>query len=232
MTVRKGLRKLALASIIFIFLMDLWLKNIPAPNEFFYICGNFFYGLSTAYIASFVFYFIDVHYKRQREKELLYGYIGHYFKLIIEDGKSIFTDMANSIGYPVKFESITPKDVITICSKINPKANSTIKLWNNDSYVNWIEYLEYKRKRMIDFLSKIQLQLTEPEFIKIIIEISDSDIFAGLNIMLSLNKHNQLENTSFGNGLEDGFIQYMELIKTSERYYKKEFSKYINESQQ
>ena len=50
--------------------------------------------------------------------------------------------------------------------------------------------------------------------------------------MLSLNKHDQLENTSFGNGLEDGFIQYMELFKTSERYYKKEFSKYINESQQ
>ena len=49
--------------------------------------------------------------------------------------------------------------------------------------------------------------------------------------MLILNKQDQLDNTSFGDGLENGFIQYMELIKTSEQYYMKEFSNYIEKVQ-
>lgn len=228
LTVRRDLGLLALISAGFIFLMDLLLKKIPAPNEFFYVCGNFFYGLSAAYIASFVFYFVDIHYKRQREKELLYGYIGHLFKIIINDGKDIYKDMFNSIDTPFDLTSATKDDVLNVCTQINPLSNSTIKCWHGDSYLNWIEYLEYKKRRMLEFMSKIQaqIQFADIEFVEIITRYADCEIFSGLDIMLRLSKEKRWGNQNFLNGLETGFISYLELLKTSELYYQKEFADY------
>ncbi len=44
--------------------------------------------------------------------------------------------------------------------------------------------------------------------------------------MLRLSKEKRWGNQNFLNGLETSFISYMELLKTSELYYQKEFADY------
>ena len=44
--------------------------------------------------------------------------------------------------------------------------------------------------------------------------------------MLRLSKEKKWGNQNFLNGLETGFISYMELLKKSELYYQKEFTDY------
>ena len=106
-TLRKDLSIILAIAILFIFVMDMWLKNIPAPNSFFVAIGNFWYALSIAYVSSFVFYFFVVHYNRQKEKSLLYGYIGGLFNMIINDGKSIFADMVKKAGLNIDPKKMT-----------------------------------------------------------------------------------------------------------------------------
>ena len=81
---------------------------------------------------------------------------------------------------------------------------------------------------MLEFMSKIQaqIQFADIEFVEIITRYADCEIFSGLDIMLRLSKEKRWGNQNFLNGLETGFISYMELLKTSELYYQKEFADY------
>jgi len=227
-TIRKDLSLLALGAVLFIFMMDLILLDIPAPNRFFYVCGRFFYGVSMAYVASFVFYFLDVHCRRQMEKQKIYNFIGAQFKIIISDGKSMFKDLSLKAGKNVAFEDISDDDIIDICSKIDPLSESTILQWGGNAYLNWIEYLEYMKRRLDEYLMKIQplLQYAEVDFVRLLVRYSDSGLFSGLNIISRLNKEGRMGNKNFRNGYEQLFISYIHLLKESEQYYQKEFVRY------
>ena len=181
-----------------------------------------------AYVASFVFYFLDVHCRRQMEKQKIYNFIGAQFKIIISDGKSMFKDLSLKAGKNVEFEDMSDDDIIDICSKIDPLSESTILQWRGNAYLNWIEYLEYMKRRLDEYLMKIQplLQYAEVDFVRLLVRYSDSRLFSGLNIISRLNKEGRMGNKNFMNGYEQLFISYIHLLKESEQYYQKEFVRY------
>ena len=185
-TLRKDLSIILAVAILFIFVMDMWLKNIPAPNGFFVAMGNFWYALSIAYVSSFVFYFFVVHYSRQKEKSLLYGYIGGLFNMIINDGKNIFADMVKKAGLNTDPEKMTKDQIEIMCSSTNPLAPSTIMDFNGTHYINWLEYLDYYRKRKEECLNKIlmQMQYLDVEFVKILNQFILPHLFSSLDLHL------------------------------------------------
>lgn len=229
LTIRKDLSCFALISFIIFFSINIYLKKESIQSDFVITFLDFLQGLSTAYIASFIFYLVDIHYKRQKEKQILYKYIGKLFKQIIDDGKSIYTDMASHIGKSISFDLMTKDDIIEMCSLTDPLSKSKVKYWNENTELNWLEYLEYKKERLQEFSSKIQMQihLTDIEFIEIITKYNDLSLFSCLDWMLKIYRKNKLRNNSFLYGMEINFIKHAELIKLSELYYKKEFAYYI-----
>lgn len=231
-TLRKDLSIILAFAILFIFAMDMWFKNIPAPNSFFVAMGNFWYALSIAYVSSFVFYFFVVHYSRQKEKSLLYGYIGGLFNIIINDGKSIFADMVKKTGQNLDPEKMTENQIEKMCSSTNPLDPSTVMYFNGEQYINWLEYLEYCRKRKENYLSKIlmQIQYLDVEFVEILNQFIEPNIFIALDLQLTIYRHGRFGNKDFSHGQEKSFIEYYALLKLSEDYYNKEFKPYMTET--
>ena len=67
-TIRIEMIILGLVATLIIFIMDMWLNDLPAINNFFYAFGRFVYTLSAAYVASLIFYLTTVHIPRENEK--------------------------------------------------------------------------------------------------------------------------------------------------------------------
>lgn len=67
-TLNRTLNMLTLVSVIFVFCLDMWLFDIPAPCQFFVACGKFFYGVGLSFIAAYIFYLITVHYPEVKKQ--------------------------------------------------------------------------------------------------------------------------------------------------------------------
>jgi|WetSurMetagenome_2_1015567.scaffolds.fasta_scaffold05563_3 hypothetical protein len=228
-TLRSCLLWLLVIAVSSIFIIDLWLKSIPAPNSFFFVCGIFVHDLSISYISSLIFYFIVVHYNRQKEKTILYKHIGHLFYLIIDDGKSIFSDMLKKKKSDFDLNDLTEELIKNMCSNTNPYDNSPILAWTGNTYLNWLLYLEEKRMRMEKFRNSILVQMPylEAEFVGILNQFSDCEFFDGIDFMVKIYREGKLANKDFNNGIEDSFINYYKLLVKSIDYYNKEFKNYI-----
>lgn len=211
--------------------MDLWLRTIPAPSIFFEVCGKFFYTLSYAYLGSFLFYFINVHCERQREKIKLYQHIGYHFHSLIFDGEKIFCDMASKRGLNIKFENITKEDVKTICFYTYPLSESTIMRMDKEAFLNWIEYWEYMSARIHHSLELIQIQMKylDVDCIELITRFTDSQIFKSIDLLVYFYRNGLLNDMNSVQGLEISFVSFMELLKDAELYYNKEFRYYLEE---
>ena len=79
--------------ILFLLVMELWLRNIPAPYPVFVRIGDLFITLGVSYIASLIFYFVQVHMPKIKEKEHLYPSIAMMFNAILNAEKDILTKL-------------------------------------------------------------------------------------------------------------------------------------------
>ena len=227
-TLRKDLSIILAVAILFIFAMDMWLKNIPAPNSFFVAMGNFWYALSIAYVSSFVFYFFVVHYSRQKEKLILYKHIGESFYIVIKDCKTIFDEMLFKSGLNIDSENMTEDEICKMCSKIRPLSATNV-INRDGSSMNWLEYFNFYKKNIDKRIDIILLQMPylDVEFVGIINQFKPSSFFETMEgLRIAYNTLGAI-NKNFGNGAEQSFILFYRLFKTSFHYYNKEFKRYL-----
>ncbi len=101
-TLPKSLFWIFIICIIFIFLYKLRLVDIKEIFNNASRVGNIFYDLSLAYSASFIFYFITIHIKEQRDKTKINTFVGNKIKQIIDNTKEFVNRSANHIKYTQK----------------------------------------------------------------------------------------------------------------------------------
>ena len=82
-----------IADAAFLLIMELVLKKIPAPYAIFVRIGDLFVALGVSFFASFVFYFVQVHMHKIKEKEHVYPSIAMMFNAIISAEKDILTQL-------------------------------------------------------------------------------------------------------------------------------------------
>jgi hypothetical protein len=71
-----------LIAILSVAIMDVWLKNIPAPTKIVYSIGVLYYTVCLAYVASFVFYIVTIFLPWQRKRLSVYRYLNNKILLI------------------------------------------------------------------------------------------------------------------------------------------------------
>ncbi len=74
-TLRKDITIIFILCIATITSIDFWLKNIPELFNGGGKIGDIIYKLCLSYISAFIFYFLVVHIKTQRDKANLYKYV-------------------------------------------------------------------------------------------------------------------------------------------------------------
>ncbi|OGU57029.1 MAG: hypothetical protein A2V66_05555 [Ignavibacteria bacterium RBG_13_36_8] len=134
-------------SIIFIISIEFYLNNI---NEIFYgghILGEVVVNLSLAFIVTYIFYFIVVHIKIQKDKEIIHKHVHIKIGIIISDTKIIIKEMAKISHYQLTSEYPNKNELFEICSNIKLDSNGPMVIGKNNIKANWAQYLDFMKRR-------------------------------------------------------------------------------------
>ncbi|MFA7116600.1 MAG: hypothetical protein WC140_05140 [Bacteroidales bacterium] len=220
-TLRLDLVMIFIVAILSIFIIDFWLIDIP---ELF--CGGakilqILFRLCFAYVSAFVFYFLVVHLKNQKDKENLYSYISIKTIMIISQTKALSKEIAKTAGVTLKGNYPDKIELNYICKSINPNSNAPLLLGNSDKNANWIQYFDYCKRQNNKVIDKIlsKMQFVDSELVNQLAKIEDCISF---NVSMSPRHIGNKDLISFESLLE----KYFELVKDLEKYYNKKLKDY------
>jgi len=170
------LNVLLLLSIISVVIIEFYLNNI---NEIFrggHILGEIVVNLSLAFIASYIFYFVVVHIKTQKDKTIIHKHVHIKIGIIISDAKILIKEMAKASNYQLISDYPNEKELFEICSKIKLDSNGPMVIGKNNIQANWAQYLDYMKRRTEKHIQEIFLfmQYLDADFVSSLYSIQDN----------------------------------------------------------
>ena len=123
--------------LLFLLIMEVCLRKIPAPFPIFVKIGDLCVTLGISFIASFIFYIVQVHLPRIKEKEDLFPYIASMFYSILTTEKEILTKLLG-----LKIEELSEESITEKASGLDLYTEAPLYIGGLDSnkMANWIEY--------------------------------------------------------------------------------------------
>jgi len=180
-------------------------------------------GLCLSYISAFIFYFLVVHLKQQRDKDNIYQYIARRTYIIVSDTKSLISSFKKESRIGLKSEYPTEEELEEVCKKINPNSNAPLLIGGLDHYASWIQYLNYHKDRAENAIKKIYvgMQYLDSNYIKLLMGIEDCVHFKVIDVASKMPMRN-VDLTAFARQL----YKYFELVRKLELYANKNFKAY------
>jgi len=212
------------AIILRLFLLDI--KEImPYGAEL----GNILLSLSTGYIISYIFYFLVVFIKKERDNKNVSGYLIKYLSYLCIEAYRVFNGLKiNSQSKSLKFPP-SEDDLKTLFKKLHP-VNSNCSKSNGGRY-NWYEYLKFVLcETSNEYINEIWKLLPhiDTELIKILNSLKESYMFRaawGISREIiptdtsKINVHND-------NSIPKRLAEYFEIINTLEKHLMENFKEY------
>lgn len=225
-SIRKDLGFLFVGALAVICVIDFWLIDLPDIFKGGFKLGQIVYKLCMSYISAFIFYFLVVHIKQQKDKQNLYTYIDKKVAVILSDAKSLIDEMSKKSGLPFSNRYPSSDELQRISNLIDPHSEAPLFLgYNTNRYANWIQYFANSSIRSKEAIQKIfqKMPFLETELINILANIEDSTHFwIWEKIIPTMNSH----NLQFANTGQEIFSKYFELIQQLEVYSDIKLSKY------
>lgn len=225
LSLRKDIGWLLCADVVFLLFMELVLRKIPAPYPIFVRIGDLFVTLAVSFLASFIFYFVQVHMHEIKEKEKVYPSIAQMFRFIINAEWDLLT---NLLG--IKMGEMSEDKIREKVQEINlyTEAPLVIGRQDGDHKANWIEYCIY-HMRTIDRNWDIMMNMSaylDSECMNLLLRIQNSDTFL-INVrrlfpMCNGNPHRITYK------VPTTFIKFWHFIEEQEAYYDRVFNPYFN----
>lgn len=215
--VRIELKTLLLISIVGYFLI-VWLNIFPEIFTGANKVGDFFSKLCIAYTTSFIFYFVVVHIKAERDKENVGEYVAIKLSDIITVGHLYFEPFLNG----KRFEDLKPSDLTrSILDKV--KRNEAGKGYTtlDGTPYTWLQIYEYHKKSTFEALDIIFRRYShlDSKLIKLLSRIEDSMMYFQWQML-----YNFPYDESFGM-FQFQLQTYLLVIKELEEYTKKNYGK-------
>lgn len=215
-TLRKDITLLFFICIITIICIDFWLIEVI---EFFncgYKIGLIVEKLCLSYISAFIFYFLVVHIKTQKEKANIHNYIRAKVYTVINCCVLSLKELSKASNVSLSEKYPTEEELNLIFKSINPNSKAPLMLSNKQGdFANWIEYFEYYRQRSKSATEKIFLKMPflDTKLVNLLAKIDDCTHFysikTGVNIRFS--------NTDLASW-QSSFLDYIKLIIELEIY--------------
>jgi hypothetical protein len=221
LTTRTDLKILLSIAICTYFIIELLLKRY---NELFdggYEIGQFFSNLSISYISAFIFYFIVVHIKSQKDKENVNEWVGHKVYSIITSAHLFIQPLQQLENKKARYEELKESDLSKLLRSVvrtAPQAPYII----NDNRASWLEWYEYLKKSTEKSIKEIFVRYLhlDTELIKLLSRIENSLFFYQWDLLYSLE-----HDVTFGI-YEFQIKTYMKLIKELEEYADNNFKEF------
>ncbi len=222
-TLRKDITILFFICIATIICIDFWLKDIEELFIGGAKIGDIIYKLFMSYISAFIFYFLVIHIKAQKDKINLYTYVAKKVYMVIGSSWGLIQEISKAANVSIENKYPSQTELESICKAINPNSNAPLLLGNPYTYATWIQYLNFQKQRSNEATAKIFLKMPflDTQLVKLLANIEDCTYFMGL-------KH--LENTPIRNTdltfQQNSLSKYLDLIKDLEKYADKKLKDY------
>lgn len=224
-TLRKDITILFFISLTTIICIDFWLINITEKFTYGAKIGVIVEKLSLSYISAFIFYFLVVHIKTQKDKANIYTYVNIKVSIIIGSCIGLINELSKATNIDLKEKYPNMKELNLMFLNINPNKNAPLILnASSNIYANWIQYFDYSKKRSSDATEKIFLKMPflDTKLVNLLAKIDDCSHFM---IIKGVVNTMPIRNTDL-TFLENTFADYIELIKILEKYTENKMKNY------
>lgn len=220
-TVRRDIVVLLIVDCTFLLVMELFLKKIPAPFPIFVKIGNLAVTLAVSFLASFIFYFVQVHMPEMRGKKNLNPVISELLRRIIYIQKGLLTEFVGVKPY----ENLTNENIIngTNNRDVNLQ-NAPLHLVGLNRNANWIEY-GASRVEEIDKNWEMIMRYSDYMDSELLLLLSKIQSNPTLNFFKTMKPiYPALRQGMHLNGFEGGMVELWHFIQKQDMYYNKHFS--------
>ena len=174
-----------LISLILVLVITFFSEKIPLFISFGQEIETLLFRLSLSFLASYVFYFVVVHYKSYRDKQNLYPYVRGYTASILNKYEGLFNALKGAAYNDYEKHTYKTLNELSIDSieetllHIDVRTSAPLFSAHLGRNLNWIEYLVYTSneiEKSIDDLLLVSSHL-DSELIKILFHIKVSSLF-------------------------------------------------------
>lgn len=223
LSLRRDIVLLLIVDCVFLLVMELWLKRIPAPFPIFIKIGNVLVTLGISFLASFIFYFVQVHLHETRQRKNLYPIISQLFHRIILTEKSFLSEFVST----KPFDELTEEKIkIGTDSRDVNAQNAPLHLIGLNRNANWMEY-GFNQVEDIDKTWEMLMKYSaymDSELLSLLSRVQGAAALGFFRTMKGIypKMKQELELKGFG----DSMVELWRFIKEQEAYYNREFSEY------
>lgn len=231
MSLRRDIAWLLFADAVFLLFMELVLRKIEAPYPIFVRIGDFFVTLGVSFIASFIFYYVQIHLSKTKEKNDIYPVIASLFSRMIDSEKSIITGLMGTKREELK-EDVIKENVAKL--NLYDKAPLVLGVPNGYRKANWIEFCLYRVRRFDKNWGMMMYYSSylDSKFMAILSRMQHPYgllSFVRDTMQLSIETGHPLQVDPNAYGM---FVDFWLFIKEQEEYFNRELKPYETVAQQ
>lgn len=222
LSLRKDIVILLIVDLLFLFIMEVFLRSIPAPFPVFVKIGDFFVTLAISFVASFIFYFAQIHMPNVKEKNDLYPSIAILFNRIINAEKALLVNYVNV----KQFKNLT-EDIIRQGAEDRDVSiqDAPLILAGPNRHANWMEY-GFHQLSDIDKNWSMIMQYSsylDSRCLSIMARIQEDSV-----LMFFRNMRSLYNSVKFGklSGMSSSFVKFWNMIREQEEYYNAIFAEH------
>ena len=221
-SIRKDLLFMLLADVVFLLVMELVLRDIPAPFPIFVKIGDVMVTLAISFIASFIFYFVQVHMPDIRHKANVYPCVAKLFNRILINEKALLKNYVGAQSYDELTEDVIKMGAMR--RDVNVQ-DAPIFLAGDNRNANWLEY-GFHQVDDIDKSWEIMMKYSsylDSKCISLLADIKEDSLMHFFRTMRRLYKSLQFGEM---HGFDKLFLDFWSTIQEQDKYYNDVFAIY------
>jgi len=182
--VRKDLLTLLAIAFSTYFIIEFWLNNYSEIFKGASKIGQLFSNLSISYISAFIFYFIVVHIKNEKDKENINEYIGIKVRDILNTSHLFIQPFLQIDNRKASFKDLDIKKLRSLLDSINRYSKDAPYTLNGEN-ATWLQWWEYLKTSTFTSFSEIFIRYNhvDTELIKILTRMENSTFFTQWNML-------------------------------------------------
>jgi len=221
--VRKDLLTILITAILTYFSIELWFNNYSEIFQGANKIGQFISKLSISYISAFIFYFIVVHIKNEKDKENINEYVGYKVYDILTSAHLFIQPFLQIENKKASFDDLEIIKLHTLLASIIRDSKDAPYIVN-DKNGTWLDWWEYLKESTFKSFAHIYVRYNhiDTKLIKILTRMENSLFYTQWD-MLYINEYDK----TFG--LYSTQIKmYLSHVKDLQDYADKNLSEYRN----
>ena len=223
LSLRGDILNMLLADAILLLPLELVFKQIPAPYPFFVTFGNIVETLLISFIASFIFYFVQVHMPETKQKEDLYPSIAALYFRILHTEKSLLYNFVGANSYEELNEDIIKAGARARDVNIQ---DAPLILAGLERNANWLEY-GFNAIEEIDKTWEMIMKYStflDSECLSLLSRLQSGGVLGVFRALRGI--YRTLKNGVNIEGIENEFVTFWHFVQVQDDYYNRVFAPY------